>query len=155
MFLAILSWQAYAIMVAGSCLFYYGFLFFKSGLLQQLNSTIPPNESLYPINKMEQTDDLPPWNNDSKSQQKDLKATSDPSIALEFHNLTDEVNALLLQAASQKLSRDILLNALIQLVRGHSFATNDKDLLKSLKEIIIVEAANICQYKYSIEELAI
>ncbi|MFT3947175.1 MAG: hypothetical protein QM763_09400 [Agriterribacter sp.] len=151
MFLTIISWQAYAMYIGVGCVVYYILITIRFGGLKFFTREGKVNDGL-PILKMEDGDK--PGDTSQKPGQPSSNSHH-AEIAKQFHNLTEEINALLLQAASEKLPREVLLNALMRLIRGYNFHNNDADLLQAVKEIIIVQAATICHINYQIEELII
>lgn len=74
-------------------------------------------------------------------------------MAMELHHLTEEINAVLLEAVKEKQTEDMLLALLIRLIGGYKFYESDPDLLLVIKEIVILEAWSICHIQYRIEQL--
>lgn len=149
--LTIISWQAYAMYIGLGCVIYYILITIRFGGAKFFTRLERIKDGLL-VHKMEDA------GKPGDSYQKPGQPSSNShhaEIAKQFHNLTEEINALLLQAASEKLPGEILLNALIRLIRGYNFHDSDADLLRAVKEIVIVQAATICHINYKMEDLNI
>lgn len=153
MYLAIISWPAYAMVVFSGCILYYALLAAKYGLLKNITSIKVKGETEYSINKMEEAELQKEGEQDPIKQ--NIVPNQQTAMAARFYNLTDEINALLLQAAAARLPREVLLDAIIRLVKGYGFEEKDADIIRSIKEIVINQASTICQFNYTMEELTI
>lgn len=151
MYLINVSWKTFAIYTGIACALYYTFLLWKYGLLQKLLKN--GVKSLFAGSGERPASSSVPTTENSFAQE--APSSYHARLSSRLHNLADEINALLLQANAEKLSRTALLEALIQLLRGQGFNESDVELMASLKEIIIIQASAICDFDYRAEELKI
>lgn len=151
MFLTIISWQAYAIYIGVGCVVYCIYVMIRLGTFKKIirRSELSEHSLLKKTEDASKPEDL------NHQPHRSTRYSHQVNKANQFQNFTEEINALLLQAASEKLSREALLEALMSLVSGYNFHETDVELLQAAKEIIIIQASTICHIDYRIEELVI
>lgn len=105
------------------------------------------------VHKVELVDDGLEWGDHSGSEGRETHKYDHVQMAAKLSNLTDEINGLLLEALAKKLSREAVRNEMVELVRAYAFPKGDMEMIRSIKDIIIIRAAQVCNYYYRVEEL--